>query len=115
MFPHSKKIVALRAAGILLTVILLVAGAGGLIATFFQERTTQSSTIAMPVTRLVANTRDGDIHVRPGPVGTPAQVTSRLSWSFHKPTVEVTTVSGVLTITELPPRVLVRPMVRYRP
>lgn len=91
-------VIGLRVVGILLALALIIAGAGSLVIQFFQQRTTERTTVSATVTRLVAGTGTGNVRIRAGAAGTDVQVTSELRWSFRKPRVDVAASAGTLTV-----------------
>lgn len=95
----SGRAVALRVLGIGLVLVLLLAAAGSLVAQFFQQQRTETTTVTEAVSRLVLRNDVGDVRIRGAAAGTPAQVTRILYWSFREPTVDVTTANGLLSVT----------------
>lgn len=95
---------AVRVLGMLLAGGLVLAGSGATAVSFFEQKRDEYVPVTGRVTRIVTDTRNGDVVIRhAGRRGDPVGVTERLRWAFSKPVVDVNrTDDGILHISARP-------------
>jgi hypothetical protein len=93
------SVLVVRLLGLGLALALISVGAFGVVSQFFRQSLEESTMFAGQIRQVVAETDLGDVWVHEGAAGQPLIVRRVLHWSFHKPTVEVTGGSGVVTAT----------------
>lgn len=96
--PARPGGVLLRSVGVGLVLLLLLAGAASVVAQFFTQERSGTTTVTEPVTRLIARTDTGDVRVRQVAAGTPVQVRQTLHWAFHEPRTTIHAGNGLLTV-----------------
>jgi hypothetical protein len=96
--PARPGAVLLRSVGVGLVLLLLLAGAASVVVQFFAQERSGTTTVAEPVTRLIARTDTGSLRVRQVAAGTPVQVRQTLHWAFREPLTTIAAGNGLLTV-----------------
>jgi DNA-binding NarL/FixJ family response regulator len=97
--PQPPWVWALRIIGLAIAGVTLAFGALGVVSAFMHREHTTTREFTQPITRLVADTDNGDVRIRAGADGQPVQVTARVGESFDNARSSETVTDGVLRLT----------------
>jgi hypothetical protein len=97
--PPPPWVWALRIIGLAVAGVTLAFGALAVVSTFLHREHTTTREFSQPITRLVAETDNGDVRIRTGAKGLPVQVTTRVGESFDNARSSQTVTDGVLRLT----------------
>jgi hypothetical protein len=97
--PQPPWVWALRIIGLAIAGVTLAFGALGVVSAFMHREHTTTREFTQPITRLVADTDNGDVRIRAGADGQPVQVTARVGESFDNARSSETVTNGVLRLT----------------
>jgi hypothetical protein len=96
--PQPPWLWALRIVGLAIAGVTLAFGALSVVSTFMHREHTTTREFTQPITRLVADTDNGDVRIRAGAEGVPVQVTARVGESFDNARSSETLTNGVLRL-----------------
>jgi len=98
--PYAPTwVVAARIVGMAVVAVMLCYGALAVVASFMHRERTSAQDITQPVTRLVARTGTGDVHLHAGAAGQPVHVVTTIADSFGGGDSSARVSSGTLTLT----------------